>query len=128
VWNQRGNRRPRAQGTPLSNDVVAWVLSLPWVVERPYSLGISGVRMFAVDCGPLEVRHVWLLTGLFGEENDVAVIVPADVGDELEAAGVAMPMAPMPPGHVLTRLRTIPRLAPTELEAVILDAYAWAMS
>src|SRR6478672_6630004 len=35
-----------------------WVLSLPWVVERPDDDTAPGVRYFAVDCEPLDRRQV----------------------------------------------------------------------
>jgi hypothetical protein len=41
-----------------------WLLSLPWVVERPYSVDTPGVRCFGIDCEPLGRRQIWLITGL----------------------------------------------------------------
>jgi hypothetical protein len=46
------------------DDFHEWVLSLPWVVERPYALATPGVRGFGVECEPLDRRQLWLLTGL----------------------------------------------------------------
>ena len=45
-------------------DVREWVLSLPWVVERPTDGSRPGVRLLAVDCPPLGRRQLWLVTGL----------------------------------------------------------------
>ena len=45
------------------DDLHEWVLSLPWVVERPYSLATPGVRAFTVACEPLGRQSLWLLTG-----------------------------------------------------------------
>jgi hypothetical protein len=38
------------------DDVHEWALSLPWVVERPYSVATPGVRALGVDCEPLGER------------------------------------------------------------------------
>ena len=38
---------------PAFDNLHEWVLSLPWVVERPFNVGTPGVRSFAVDCEPL---------------------------------------------------------------------------
>ena len=47
-----------------SSDVHEWVLGLPWVVERPTDGTRPDVRLFAVDCEPLQRRQLWLVTGL----------------------------------------------------------------
>jgi hypothetical protein len=49
---------------PSSLGLEAWVLSLPWVVERPKIARRSGVRLYAVSCPLLRRRRVWLMTGL----------------------------------------------------------------
>src|SRR5689334_24503869 len=92
-------------GRGAHDDFHDWVRSLPWVVERPYSLGTPGVRSFGVDCEPLGRRQLWLVTGLQAElESDgvgVALIVPEEAAQELEAANCGRSVAPVPAGHVL---------------------------
>src|ERR1700693_1191755 len=81
-------RRRREPQTVASNegnaldDFHGWLLSLPWVVERPYGLDTPGVRSFGVDCEPLGRRQLWLITGLQRHVDTdgigLAVIVPTD--------------------------------------------------
>src|SRR5512139_2164815 len=79
-----------AKGLPesLSDDTAEWILGLPWVVERPYSLSTPGVRTFAVDCEPLARRRLWLVSGL-RDGCGIAVIVPAEVAYQLQVTGLA---------------------------------------
>lgn len=101
-----------------------WVSSLPWVVERPYSVGVRGVRVFAVDCEPLGVRRIWLVTGL-PNSSGIAVIVPASVAEDFDILNLARPLAPMPPGHVLATLsRDADRY---DTERVVIEAYSDAL-
>lgn len=120
-------RAPRA-----FDDFHDWVLSLPWVVERPYSLATPGVRTFGVDCEPLGRRQLWLLTGLQQQlDSDgigLAVIVPADVADELEAIGRGRCVAPMPARHALVAVDGDMIGLRAEREALVLTAYGCAMS
>jgi hypothetical protein len=109
-----------------------WVLSLPWVVERPYSLATPGVRSYGVDCEPLGRRQLWLLTGL-GETSDqgargLAVIVPADAARVIKAAAWGRAVAPMPGEHLLVSVHrnAIDRIV--DVEALVLTAYGCAMS
>src|SRR5271166_5634908 len=73
------------------DDLHDWVLSLPWVVERPYNLDTPGVRCFGVDCEPLGRRQLWLMTGLYGRSTgsspSLTVIVPQVAAHEIEDAG-----------------------------------------
>jgi hypothetical protein len=101
-----------------------WVLSLPWVVERPYSLGWGGVRIFAIDCPPIDVRKVWLVTGLV-TASGIAVVVPDEVADEFEVLDLARSLSPMPAGHVLA---SVCEIACRDVERVVLEAYASAMA
>ena len=105
--------------------LLSWILSLPWVVERPYSLGTPGVRTFAIDCEPLAIRRLWLVTGL-SHRPGIAVIVPSALGEHLEILRLARPVAPMPAGHVLAYL--LDDVDPPDLERVILEAYGSALS
>ena len=109
-----------------------WVLSLPWVVERPCSVGARGVRGFAVDCEPLDRRQLWLVTGLQRRLRpssvDVAVIVPHEAARAIEEAGWARAVTPMPGWRVLMRASAEAMTAPHRVEALALSAYCWAMS
>src|SRR5258705_1271038 len=86
-------RRRREQRTtttvaPAFADFHEWVLSLPWVVERPYSPGAPGVRSFGVDCEPLERRQLWLITALQRELDadgiGLGINVPVAGASEIE--------------------------------------------
>jgi hypothetical protein len=120
-------RAPRA-----FDDMHEWILSLPWVVERPYSVGTPGVRSFGVECEPLGVRQLWLITGLQraldSDEFGVAVIVPAEVADQIETAGRGRSLAPMPGSHAMVAVYSDAIAARAELEALVLTAYGYALS
>ncbi|MDQ1459169.1 MAG: hypothetical protein QOI08_653, partial [Actinomycetota bacterium] len=63
----RRRREPQTIASDEGNaldDFHEWLLSLPWVVERPYSLDTPGVRCFGIDCALLGRRQLWLITGL----------------------------------------------------------------
>jgi hypothetical protein len=130
-------RRRREQRTtttvaPAFADFHEWVLSLPWVVERPYSPGAPGVRSFAVDCEPLERRQLWLITGLQRELDaegiGLGIIVPVDVARELEYIGRGRIVAPMPARHVLVTVHADCLPDRQDLELLVLTAYGCAMS
>jgi len=62
---RRAQPGPRADtDSRILDELHEWVLSLPWVVERSFSLGTPGVRAFAADCGVLGIRRLWMITGL----------------------------------------------------------------
>jgi hypothetical protein len=107
--------------------VEPWVRRLPWVVERPGGFA-AGVRVFAVDCVPLGVRRVWLVTGL-GEtgpdRESVAVILPNYVARFIEQLGWAGPVAPLPAGHVLMKASAFADAR--EIEALVRTAYDYAL-
>ena len=102
-----------------------WILGLPWVIERPYGLGAPGARLFAVDCEPLGLRRLWLVTGL-GHGLGVAVVVPTELGQALEARNLVRPLSPMPAGHVVVSIRD--DVEHVSIEMVILEAYSSAMA
>jgi hypothetical protein len=114
------------------DDFHEWVLSLPWVVERPYSIGTPGVRSFGVDCEPLGRRRLWLLTGLQRElEIDgmgLAVVVPSSAANDIECAGWGRSAAPMPGQHELVSVYSESIDRPQDLEALVVTAYGYAMS
>jgi hypothetical protein len=130
------HRRPQKSVTtdqrPGFADLHEWVLSLPWVVERPYSLGTPGARTFAIDCEPLGRRQLWLLTGLQGQvEVDgmgIAVIVPREAAAEIEGAGWGRSVAPMPAHHVMVTVYGDAVGCRQDIEALVLTAYGYAMS
>lgn len=108
---------------PLMEDIAQWIMGFPWVVERPCDLSRS-VRMFAVDCEPLQRRRMWLVGGLRGGCG-IAVILPAEVANEMEGQGLTRCIAPMPPGHVLTYARE--DVDRTQLDAIVLESYSQAL-
>ena len=128
-------RQPESSSTPTVDAVVDfhdWVLSLPWVIERPHRFGGGGVRSFAVDCEPLGRHQLWLVTGLRQGRRrrsvDVAMIVPCEAARALETTGWGRPVSPMPARRVLMRLADDATARPDHLEALALDAYNCAMS
>jgi hypothetical protein len=128
------NRRQQATITDAPrafDDFHEWVLSLPWIVERPYSLGSPGVRCFGVDCPPLGRKQMWLFTGLQGRLDSglgLAVIVPTEAAHELEDVGWGRTVAPMPPGNQLVAVSDESIDRRSELEVLVLTAYGYAMS
>jgi hypothetical protein len=120
-------RTPRA-----FEDFHDWALSLPWVVERPYSSGAPGIRSFGVDCAPLGRRCLWLLTGLHHElqpeEIGLGVIVSAATARELERAGRGRRVAPMPDHRAMVSVFGEALEGRDDVEALVLAAYGEAMS
>jgi hypothetical protein len=107
------------------NDFHRWILSLPWVVERPCIPGAPGVRTFAIACEPLDVHQVWLVTGL-PRGHRVAVVAPSSLAVEWEMHGVGRALAPMPERHTLFGVRAEAR--ELDLERVILETYGTLLS
>ncbi len=113
-------------------DLHEWVLSLPWVVERPYNAGAAGVRSFAIDCQPLGRRRLWLVTGLqqglHFDSVGIAVIVPFETASSIEDAGWGRAVTPMPPQHVLVDVSGDVAVRQRDLEVLLLTAHDDAMS
>jgi hypothetical protein len=107
-----------------------WVLSLPWVVERPDDASTPDVRCFAVDCEPLDRRQVWLLTGLTADNNTsgIAVLLPLEAAAEIEGLGLGHVFALLSDKHVLVALTAGAAKRRECIEAVVLTAYGCAMS
>lgn len=109
-----------------------WALNLPWVVEVPAYPSMPGVRSFAVDCDPLDRRQLWLVTGLAPRLGDgdagIAVILPLEAADAVEAAGWGRRAAPLPARHVLLAACADEAFGPREVEALALTAYTYAIS
>jgi hypothetical protein len=114
------------------DDFHEWLLSLPWVAERPHSRVTPGVRCFAVDCAPLGRRQLWLITGLHLHVDingiGLAVILPTGAAHDLEDVGRGLIVAPMPVGHALVKVHGESLSGRQELEALALTAYSYAMS
>ncbi len=123
---------PPTTVAPAFADFHEWVLSLPWVVERPYSVGTPGVRCFAVECEPLARHQLWLITGIQRQLDmagiGLAVIIPKTVANELEAADRAQVLAPMAGRNVLVTLHGAAMGSRQDLEAVVLTAYGCALA
>jgi hypothetical protein len=114
-----------ASGATTHHDALhEWILGLPWVVERHYPFGVRGVRIFAVDCAPLAVRAVWLVTGL-PMSSGVAVVVPLALAEDLETLDLAEPIAPMPADHALASVCAAN--GEHDVERVLLAAYEAAL-
>jgi hypothetical protein len=106
-----------------------WVLSLPWVTEQPHALA-PGVRTFGVECEPLGVRQLWLVTGLgqlgAAARSPISVVLPIDAALAAQAAGWGVFRAPMPANHVLMQAESSTKGA--DVEALVLTAYGCAMA
>src|SRR5262249_23277186 len=132
---RRHRERPTTTATattPAFADFHDWVLSLPWVVERPYHAPGTGVRCFGVDCEPLARRQLWLITGMRLHRNagdiGLGVVVPDGIAAELEEAGRGCVVAPMPGRGALVTVPVDSGAGRWELEALALTAYGNAMS
>jgi hypothetical protein len=131
-------RRRREEKTTWTRDATAfddfhdWVLSLPWVVERPFSLDTPGVRSFGVECEPLGRRRLWLLTGLQRELGinamGLAVVVPWNAANDIECSGWGRSVAPMPGEHALVIVYSELLGRRHDIEALVLAAHGYAMS
>ena len=70
AWRRKAPSETLRSPEPVLGNVYEWILSLPWVVERPDGVGAPGVRTFAVDGEPLDLRQLWLNTGLRGTRRE----------------------------------------------------------
>jgi hypothetical protein len=106
-----------------------WLLSLPWVVERPGMAEATGRRWFAVDCEPLGRRRLWLLTGPLGDDATdnfgVHVVLPTRSARRIAAAGRGSVVAPIGGEHHLLSLRldASPAVDAAQLERLLLLGY-----
>jgi hypothetical protein len=120
------NPSDRAHRSPPTNDAFhAWVLSLPWVVERSAMYETLGVRTFAIACEPLDIRQLWLVTGMM-DTCRIGVVVPDVIAEHYEAEGVGRFITPMPADHSL--FGVFDDTAEDDVERVVLDAYGSALS
>src|SRR5437762_1068148 len=125
VWWNEACRDAGGAADACARGLEAWITSLPWVVERPLNLGLRGGRTFAVDCEPLAIRRLWLVTGL-PPTRGIAAVFPERVAAELELAGLARPVATLPAGHVL--VEEVAAVTCDDVEWLVLEAYHSAMS
>jgi hypothetical protein len=129
----RGSDGPRRNVARLG-DLHAWVLSLPWVVERPGARRQRGVRLFAVDCKPLGRRQMWLTTGPVRQyegryEVTVSVVLPDELSSIAESAGWGVVTGELPGGHVIvTSQAACDPGATMHLEVMLVAAYSYALS
>jgi hypothetical protein len=109
-----------------------WVLSLPWVVERPRDPAAPSVLTFAVDCKPLACRRVWFMSGVQGDADwagtGLAVVLPRETAVAVEDDGDGHGVALLAGGHVLVSLTAMAASDPARSERVLLDAYNHALS
>jgi hypothetical protein len=121
-WTSSSSYRAKWRA-PATDEFYTWVLSLPWVVERPrFSEGL-GVRAFAIKCEPLEIRQLWLVTGV---ASRIAVVVPVQMAQRYEADGLGRAISPMPADHTLFGVDDDARAI--DLERVVLEAYGVALA
>jgi hypothetical protein len=88
---RRATEKSRQNIDPLGK-LHEWVLSLPWVVERPARQRPSGPRHFAVNCKPTGCRRIWLTTGPVGDRGDrqeltIAVVLPIELSSTRSLLG-----------------------------------------
>jgi hypothetical protein len=128
---RRQTNRPTMAVTGDLDGLHEWVRSLPWVVERPRDPDAPHARTFAVDCGLLGVRRVWLVTGIHDETvrrgAGLAVVLPEEAVSAVAADGEGRGVAFLTGGHALVTLST-DRRQPLEVERLLLSAYCHAMS
>ena len=109
---------------PVDDAFHQWVLSLPWVVERPSPVEPLAPRVFAIACEPLDIRQLWLVSGLGGWR--VAVGLPEPITRHYEVAGLGRGIAPMSAEHVLFGVDE--HASAIDLERIVLEAYGVALA
>ncbi len=130
MYAEHHGRSPSTHARAFAN-LYDWILSLPWVVERPTIAG-WGRRVFAVECAPLHRKRVWLLMGQVGPDSgaaraaNIALIVPIEAMRANE--GIADFTVSLPAGCVLLHVRDEVLGEREEVERLILTAYGYAMS
>lgn len=126
-------RKPSAaRAASAFDDVVEWVRSLPWVVDRSVHGGSRGVRLFAVDCAPLGRRRLWLVAEPAKNAPDgvdLGAVIPVAASWDAEAAGWKVHRAmPLADDQVLMTLGSDTVHERHGIEAFVLAAYSHAMS
>jgi hypothetical protein len=128
-----GVDEPTVDAEGLIDELHRWAMGLPFVEELESVPSAPDVRRFAIDCPPLRLSAVWLLTGMFEPEVperavNVYAVLPQSVAEAVVGVGgklgpdlsddrrlVAMG-APARPGELLG------------LEDVLMTAYSLAFS
>jgi hypothetical protein len=109
-----------------------WMLSLPWVIERPGMVTAPGLRWFAVECRPLAIRRVWALTGALdnrGSVWDVHLVLPRAPTTSVLVFAEAELTDPITASHWLVTIPAGPPRRPAQqLEQLLRVAYAAALS
>src|SRR3954447_20072531 len=127
---------PGAAPTRPHGSVIDWVLSLPWVIERPEDRRWPSVRVFAIECPPLDRQRMLLVMGVPSTapdgttyDTDVAAVMPVAAAFEADAAGWEVHGAPTSPaGQVLVTLARDATHERDDIEALVLAAYGHAMA
>jgi hypothetical protein len=136
MYRFRNRKPPQAEATDEDAGLHRWVRSLPWVVELADDVQWPGVRLFAVDCEPLDRHRVWLVTGLEAEDEagdathaGIAVVLPLEIvrSDE-PGGGNASGAIPIASAHMLVPISRDALGKHDEVEAFVLEAYDCAMS
>ena len=128
---RRQTKRARKTVASELDGLYEWVQSLPWVVERPRDSDAPQARTFAVDCRPLGIRRIWLVTGVHGDaqwgSTGLAVVLPLEAATAVAADGEGRGVAFLKGGHVLVSVNGDPP-DPMQVERLLLSAYGHAMS
>jgi len=124
----------------VADDFCDWVAGLPFVVERPHGLSAT-VRMFDVECEPLDQRATWLMvdcaTSTSGRPpTSLTAILPRRAVRKVVRRGPGRCSEPGRLDRIAFRLELADRvvykldpLAPRRhVEAVVLAAYASAIA
>jgi hypothetical protein len=134
IRRRRSPRPPIADALrpPTSNDLHEWVLSLPWVVERPAQSWQPSARCFAVDCAPLNRRRAWLVTDAPWSANTdalrIAAVMPAVAVATMASDGWLVWAKSLRSERVIVLLEDGSTRARTEVEAFLLVAYNHALA
>ena len=140
-WPRTGDRDdggPRAREDDellrwLDGSLRRWVVSLPWVVERPPFRDRPELRCFAIDCEPLGLRRVWALVGSLSGQTGVGgaahVVLPNWLADDTQSSGEGTIALPLGEQHALVSLHPVANPNRIErLHSLLLMAYASAFS
>jgi hypothetical protein len=104
------------------DDLLRWAESLPWVVARTPS---TGMTVLAVDCPLLGIRRPWLVAGAAGGSH-LAVIVPEGVAEAIVRLGWGRITMKMPEHRQYVKV--LATVTSTDLSALVVSAYQGATS
>ena len=87
MWKRHPKTSPDIE--PVADNFLDWAASLPFVVERTHGLSKS-VRMYEVDCEPLDQRRTWLIldfaTPRSPRPTSITVVLPRKVATKAARA------------------------------------------